>query len=375
MTQRIDRWRKRFRPRATGRAAAALAVTAALGAASGCGLTVENMPLPKPGQSGETYTVRAYFSNALNLPDQAKVKIGGSDVGVVSHIETKNFQAIVDLTIRKDIELPKGSTAELRQATPLGDVFVAVSKPKTEAGVAMLHNGDTLPIEQTAAGATVEELLMSVSMLFNGGGIAAIGKLTSELDSAVGGRADQLGDLIKQMTAVTANLNSNSKRVDDVLAGFHDLAGTLQAHHDELGQVAGSLPQMIGAIAENDQNLGTLLTKLSTSSAALGDYANTSSDQLAGLLDSTTKLMSALAATGDNFGALMDSLHQLRPGVDATFKGNSLAAQVNVTNLDVALLTAPGTSKFFDLRDLQDFAGSLIQVLQIVQGRVNGAHR
>ncbi|MCX4096482.1 MCE family protein [Nocardia sp. alder85J] len=375
MTQRNSRWQRRIGSRGAGRAMVALAVTAAVGAATGCGLTVENVPLPKPGQSGETYTIRAYFANALNLPDQAKVKIGGSDVGVVSHIETKNFQAVVDLRIRKDIELPKGSTAELRQATPLGDVFVAVSKPQVAPGTPMLHNGDSLPIEQTAAGATVEELLMSVSMLFNGGGIAAIGKLTSELDSAVGGRADQLGDLLKQLTTVTTNLNANSQRVDDVLAGFHTLAGTLQAHHDELGQVASSLPQMIGAIAENDRNLGELLTKLSSSSAALGDYANTSGDQLAGLLDSTTRLMGALAATGDNFGALMDSLHQLRPGVDATFKGDSLAAQVNVTNLDAALLTAPGTSKFWDLRDLQDFAGSLVQVLQIVQGRVNGAHR
>ncbi|WP_019932053.1 MCE family protein [Nocardia sp. BMG111209] len=370
MTQRNHRRQWMFR-----RSAVAVAVTAALGAASGCGITVENVPLPKPGQSGETYTIRAYFTNALNLPDQAKVKIGGSDVGVVTHIETKNFQAVVDLKIRKDIELPRGSTAELRQATPLGDVFVAVSKPRTEPGAVLLHDGDTLPIEQTAAGATVEELLMSVSMLFNGGGIAAIGKLTSELDSAVGGRADQVGDLVKQLTAVTANLNSNSKRVDDVLAGFHDLAGTLQAHHDELGQVANSLPQMVGAIAENDQNIGQLLTKLSTTSAALGDYANTSTDQLAGLLDSTTKLMNALAATGDNFGALMDALHQVRPGADTTFKGSTLAAQVNVTSLDVALLSAPGTSKFWDLRDLQDFAGSLVQVLQIVQNRVNGAHR
>ncbi|MQY27054.1 MCE family protein [Nocardia aurantia] len=377
MTQRNDRrqWDIRMRSGWAARSVVALVVTAALGAAAGCGLTVEKVPLPKPGQSGETYKIRAYFSNALNLPDQAKVKIGGSDVGVVTHIETKNFQAIVDMSIRKDIELPKGSTAELRQATPLGDVFVAVSKPRSEPGAAMLRNGDTLPIEQTGAGATVEELLMSVSMLFNGGGIAAIGKLTSELDSAVGGRADQVGDLVKQLTAVTTNLNSNSKRVDDVLAGFHDLAGTIQEHHDELGKVADSLPQMIGAIAENDQNIGQLLTKLSTTSAALGDYANNSDAQLAGLLDSTTRLMGALAATGDNFGALMDSLHQLRPGVDATFKGTSLAAQVNVTSLDIALLTAPGTSKLWDQRDLQEFAGSLIQVLQIVQGRLNGGHR
>src|SRR5205823_2324803 len=110
-----------------------------------------------------------------------KVKVGGSDVGVVSKIQTKDFKAIVDLKISKDIELPVGSTAELRQATPLGDVFIAVTKAKAEPGAPMLHDGST--IEKTSAGATVEELLVSVSLLFNGGGVAALTKLTSEMDS------------------------------------------------------------------------------------------------------------------------------------------------------------------------------------------------
>ncbi|MFD6463794.1 MlaD family protein, partial [Streptomyces roseolus] len=196
----------------------ALAGVAAVGVSSGCGFTVEKLPLPKPGPGDDTYTVHAVFENALNLPDQAKVKIGGSDVGVVSNIKTKNFQAVVDLTIRSDIELPKGSTAELRQATPLGDVFVAVSKPKTEPGAQMIKDGDTLPLDKTSAGATVEELLISISMLFNGGGIASLSRLTSELDSVVGGRGEQLGHLVKEMTGVVGSLNANSQHIDDVLA-------------------------------------------------------------------------------------------------------------------------------------------------------------
>ncbi|SLH72491.1 mce related protein [Mycobacteroides abscessus subsp. abscessus] len=55
------------------RALIALAAVTAVGTTSGCGLTVEDLPLPKPG-----YTLHAVFENALNLPDQAKVKIGGS---------------------------------------------------------------------------------------------------------------------------------------------------------------------------------------------------------------------------------------------------------------------------------------------------------
>ncbi|MCM6777020.1 MCE family protein [Nocardia sp. CDC159] len=357
------------------RAAVALAASVGVLAASGCGLTVEKLPLPKPGVTGDTYTVHAVFANALNLPDQAKVKIGGSDVGVVSHISTKNFQAVVDLTIRKDIELPAGSTAELRQATPLGDVFVAVSKPKSEPGTQLLKNGDTIGIEKTSAGATVEELLLSISMLFNGGGVAALGKLTSELDSVVGGRPDQLANLIRQMTSVTTTLHANSERIDSTLNGFGALANTIEARHNELGRVADTLPGMIGTIAENNQQIGELLTKVSTTSAALGDYSETTGTQLADLLDNVHKLMDALARTQNDLGPLLDAFHEIRPKIDSTFKGNSLANALVLTSLNTSLLTDPPQGKFFDLRDLHDMQGSLIQVLQIVYSRVTGGHR
>lgn len=357
------------------RAIVAVAAVAAIGVSSGCGLSVESLPLPKPGQSGETYTLHAVFENALNLPDQAKVKIGGSDVGVVTGIKTKNFQAVVDMDISTAIELPKGSTAELRQATPLGDVFVAISKPKTEAGTTLLKDGDTLTLEQTSAGATVEELLISVSMLFNGGGIASLSRLGSELDSIVGGRGPQLAHLITEMTGVVSSLNQNSAQIDSVLANFSALSNTIESRRDELGQVADTLPQMIGAVAENNKALGELLNKIAITSAALGDYANTSSDQLAGLLDNLRNLMDALAATGSRFGETLDKVHVLRPKVDASFRGRSLAVGAILTNLDVGLITDPANSKFPDLVDLNDFVGSFIQVLQVVQGRIAGGHR
>ncbi|MFI6871094.1 MCE family protein [Nocardia sp. NPDC050406] len=357
------------------RSIVALAASAATLAVSGCGFTVEKLPLPKPGAGNDTYTVHAVFENALNLPDQAKVKIGGSDVGVVTNIETKNFEAHVDLAIRTDIELPADSTAELRQATPLGDVFVAVSKPKAQSGQQLLKDGDTLNRDHTSAGATVEELLLSVSLLFNGGGIASLSKLTSELDSIVGGRGPQLAHLLTEMTGVTTSLNDNSARVDQVLAGFGALSSTLEANHNELGQVADTLPTMIGAIAENNQALGDLLARISTTSAALGDYANTTSGDLASLLDNVKQLMDALAQTEPDLGPALDALRDIRPKADASFKGNTLAVAATLSMLDIGLLTDPANSKFPDLKDLNDFGGSLIQVLQIVYGRISGGHR
>lgn len=60
--------------------------------------------------------------------------------------------------------------------------------------------------------------------------------------------------------------------------------------------------------------------------------------------------------------------------MDASFKGNTLAVAATLTQLDAGLITDPPHSKLWDLRDVRDMAGSLIQVLQIVYSRVTGGH-
>ncbi|MGW5312187.1 MCE family protein [Nocardia thailandica] len=348
---------------------APLAVTVLF--AAGCGITVEDLPLPEPGAGADTYTLHAEFENALNLPDQAKVKIGGSDVGVVSAITTRNFVAVIDMQIRTDIVLPKGSTAELRQATPLGDVFVALSEPRTATGAGRLEDGDTLTLASTSAGASVEELLISVSMLFNGGGVSSLSRLGTELGAILKGQGGNLAHLITESTGVIGELNANSARIDSVLTEFDTLANTIDDSKVQLGQVADTLPQAIGAIAENTDAITDLLAKVSVASAAVGDYSATTGDQLSSLLTSLTDLMNALAASGDSFGYTMEQLHLIRPGADASLRGKSLSVFATLTNLDIGLLTDPEHSRFYTLADVNDLVGTFIQVLQVVQGRLN----
>ncbi|WP_281004857.1 MCE family protein [Nocardia thailandica] len=350
----------------------ATAAVAAVTVSTGCGLTVESLPLPEPGAGAQTYTVHAVFDNALNLPGRAKVKVGGSDVGVVSSIRAENFRAVVDMEINAEVTLPRGSTAELRQATPLGDVFIALTPPKDNAGAGTLTDGETLTLESTSAGATVEELLVSVSMLFNGGSVAGLSRLGTELGAIINGHGGELAHLITEMTAVVGELNANSTKIDSVLTEFNGFADTIESDKGQLGQMADTLPQAVGAIAENNRAIGDQLTELSTATAALGGYSATTGHRLSELLADLDNLTNALAAAGPGLGYMMDQLHALGPGVNATLKGKGFAAYATLTNLDIGLLTDPANSKLWDIRDLNDFVGSFLQVLQVVQGRVSG---
>src|SRR4026207_1467558 len=99
---------------------------AALLRVAGGGTGLESLPLPAPGLTANSITVTAVFSNALNLPAKAKVKLNGADIGEVESTHARNFTARVTMRIRSDVPVRVGTTAQLRSATPLGDVFVAL---------------------------------------------------------------------------------------------------------------------------------------------------------------------------------------------------------------------------------------------------------
>ena len=107
-----------------------LAIAAVSLTVSGCATEgLASLPLPAPGVGSGGYTLTAVFSNALNLPANAKVKLAGADVGQLESMVARNYTAVTTLRIMDGVQLPQGSTAELRSATPLGDVFVALKPP------------------------------------------------------------------------------------------------------------------------------------------------------------------------------------------------------------------------------------------------------
>ncbi|HEY5854585.1 MAG TPA: MCE family protein [Aldersonia sp.] len=375
MTARGRLWRRGV---GAAIAASAVSVTAA------CGVTVENLPLPKPGVQGDTYRVHAIFEDALNLPAQAKVKIGGSDIGQVTDINTSNFTADVEMQIRSDIALPTNATAELRQATPLGDVFVALTIPPDHAGQPRIADGGTIALPQTSAGATVEELLASLSMLLNGGGLNELATIANELDSIVSGHGPELEHLLVEMTNVIGSLNQRTVEIDATLQGFDATLAIVNQNSAELGAVADALPPMIGTIAENTTTIGDLMAQISVTSAALGDFAKTTGTDLTELVHNTDVLMTSTSQMGDNLGQALDALHQIAPRVNASFQGETLAVGATISFLSIGALSDPSGSRWPlsdqtgtrwpDGYDVDAFIGSLIDVLQRVYARITGGY-
>ncbi|RDI51871.1 MCE family protein [Nocardia mexicana] len=353
--------------RRTGFAVVCAVVTAG---STGCAVTVENLPMPKPGIGAPGYTIHASFRDALNLPDHAHVRIGGTDIGTVTGITSTNFIADVEMLIRQDISLPRGTTAELRQATPLGDMSVAMTLPAAPEAGPPLREGDTIGTDRTGTAASVEQLMMSVSMLINGGGINQAAQISAQMDSMFAGRGPQLSHLLSEMTSVIDALNRRTGDIDATLQGLNTLSGELARRKAELGSAADTFPQLLGLVNENNQRIVDLTAKVSTTMAALGDFTDTSGPQFLSLFDSIQQLMSGFTDMGDNLTQALDNLHELYPPMMASLRGPVLAVAAVVSYISVGALSDPKGSRWPEIGDVPAFIGSLAQVFEKVFGRV-----
>jgi phospholipid/cholesterol/gamma-HCH transport system substrate-binding protein len=105
---------------------------------------------------GSGYTLSAQFDHIDGLPDGADVRIGGVKVGTVTseRIDPKSFQAVVTLTVKDNIKLPKDSAAIITSESLLGGKYISLSPGGDETD---LQPGGMITITQSSV--SLEELL------------------------------------------------------------------------------------------------------------------------------------------------------------------------------------------------------------------------
>lgn len=102
------------------------------------------------------YSLYAKFDHIDGLGVGADVRVAGVKVGTVNQerIDPQNFQAVVELTVRDDIKLPKDSAAIVTSESLLGGKYLSLQPGGDET---LLQPGQTITITQSSV--SLEELL------------------------------------------------------------------------------------------------------------------------------------------------------------------------------------------------------------------------
>ena len=323
----------------------------------------------------------AVFTDALNLPDKAKVKLNGADIGQVESITATDFTAQVRMRIQSDVPLGEHSTAELRAATPLGDVFVAIRPdPSGRPDTRQLRDGDTIPLQSTTTAATVEEALDSVALVTNGGTIRHLVSLVNGAGSALEGRGVEVADLLKQSKVVITRLAARSAQIETAVQSMSNLATVLSQRQDTLNEAIAAGGPALAVIADNTAQLADLTDSV----GRITDQINRFPSKQAGDTRSLAADVNHLA--GQLNDIVIDpnlSLTQLNRLIGILMKvTNGTSAHLNVDATRIAIgslpdLNYPGDPSFHipDGTDYHAGIASLRYEWNLLLGRIFGPQR
>jgi phospholipid/cholesterol/gamma-HCH transport system substrate-binding protein len=293
-------------------AAAGAAAFLIAGCSSGGGFNgIYTLPLPGGASLGShPYTVTAQFSNVVDLVPQSAVRVNGVAVGRVSkiYLPANSWTADVTMVVNGNVHLPANADAELRQSSLLGEWYVSLSAPPGGLAEGRLGNNAVIPLSRTTGNATVEEVLGALSLLLNGGGIAQLHTIDTQLNDALKGNEPQIRSVLSQINDLAVNLNAHRHDITQALDGLNTLAATLHTRDRQIGNVLDSLGPGLKVLSQQRDQLVTMLNALNNLTGVTVSTIAKSKAEMVADLQELAPILQQLANAGQ---ALPQSLQVL----------------------------------------------------------------
>ncbi|MEU6828594.1 MCE family protein [Nocardia beijingensis] len=289
----------RRRLRRTAAVAAGLAV--ALGV-TGCQWDGLNS-LPMPGTEGTapgSYEVLVQMPNVTTLTRNSPVRVHDVVVGTVSKIEVQDWHALVTVTLNPDVRLPANAVAEIGQTSLLGSNHLELSEPTDQPPEGQLKAGDVIPLARAGAYPTTEQVLSSLSVVLNGGGVAQLETITHELNSALTGREDAIRDLLPQLNELTTNLDRQTGDIIAAMSGLDRLGGQLAEQRDVVAAAIEQIHPALTVLADRRANITRAITALGELSDVVRRIVAASGEDLKANLRSLVPVLKSLSDTGSD---------------------------------------------------------------------------
>ena len=298
--------------RACGRAVRALAgAAAALVLTTGCNFTgISDVNLPGgPAAGAATYPVTAVFDDVLDLVPQSAVRVNDVAVGSVDKITlTKDFKARVQMRIKKSVQLPANSIATLQQTTLLGEKFIGIGPPDGQQPQGVLKHGAVLADNNTVGYPDVEELFAVLSGVLNGGGLANLQTINTELTKALQGREADVKDLLGQLNTFVGGLDAQKGEINRALTELDALSGKLAKQNDTIATALQDIGPGLKVIADNRTQLVTLLQHLSKLGEVGTRILDASREDTVANLKNLAPVLTKLAAAKQNLPKSLELL-------------------------------------------------------------------
>lgn len=266
---------------------------------SACDFDVYKLPLPGGADLGaDPIEVTVKFDDVLDLVPKSSVKVNDVTVGQVSDIDLDGYTAVVKLKLRKDVDLPANPVATIRQTSLLGEKFVSLAAPSQGAEGSL---ADGAVIEHGGKNPEVEEVLGALSLVLNGGGVAQLKSISSELNLALEGREDSAKSVLTQIKSLVDRLDQHKGDIVNAIESINRLAISARRHQKSIDLALEELPSALDSLDRQRGDLVKMLRGLTRLSDVGVRVINTTQASTVNSLKALDPILTQLAKSGDDF--------------------------------------------------------------------------
>ncbi len=284
------------------------------------------------GTGAGAYKITAMIPSAAGLVRNAPVMMNDATVGSVGDIAIKDWNAEITLRLNEGVQVPTGSHAMIGMTSVLGSAHIAIVPPEKKAGTFLAPGGslslpncpkqdniakpDAKPVADINSAQqvdpcmypTTEQVLSSLSVVLNGGGLSQVGDVVHELSQALGGNDDHIRDLIPRLNTLVTDLNGQTQNIISAMEGMDRLSQAINDQTPTVERALESGPQILQLLVDQRTNLTTALGNVGDLSATVNDILKENGDDIKTIVPNLRKLMEQLSMTGP---ALSNSLRIL----------------------------------------------------------------
>ena len=293
------------------RAACALLAAATISLTAACSLDPTRLPVPGAYTPHHSYRLKIQFSSVLNLPARAKVDSGGIQIGVLDHVQLDGATAVAYVDMSGDSKLPTNTRAELRQATPLGDIYIALLPPEDRAdhnSGALLRDGDTIPLRNTAPADNVEDVLRSVSNVVAGGAIGTLQSTVVNVNKAFPKDPAELTRIQRTLGGVLNDLAANQDTIDGILSSMENITTNLAANTEVFNRLVTEGPPKLEGLSAVTVAILKVVGDSKDIGSLGGELLNPITGDLIQMLSYITPMVGTLATVDTTIPVLADKL-------------------------------------------------------------------
>lgn len=292
---------------------------------AGCSFDGPNsLPVPgAEGTGGGSYEITAVIPSAAGLVNNAPVLIDDATVGSIGDIEVQDWNALVTMRLNDGVIVPRGSHVMVGLTSVLGSTHLEIVQPAEPEG-GRLEPGDQIPLTKCPEQSNIvtdpsvpavpdinaaqqvsactypstEQVLSSLSVVLNGGGLSQIGDIVHEMSDVFGGREEQIKELIPRLNTLVADLDAQKGNIIRATEGLDRLSRTMNEQKGTIERALADAPQILQLLVDQRQQFLDTLGSVATLSKTANDILDANSEDIVTIVEGIEPALDQLQAAG-----------------------------------------------------------------------------